>query len=118
MQTPLNVQTVPESPESSPKTKLKYNEVRVSRLKSGEIFASPFVSSDDPGVSVLHLGEVVEAEKLLSITFFHDSKTVEHDVKDSTIASFLKVNDLNTGPSKDVRSSHRESPVLFPRHRR
>ena len=46
---------------------------------------------------MLYLREVVEAEKLLSITLVHDGKTVEHDVKDSAIASFLKVNDLNTG---------------------
>jgi len=61
-------------PELSPKPKIKRQEVCVSRFKPGDIFAVPFVSSDVPGVSVLYLGEVVEAAKVLSSYFFTTAK--------------------------------------------
>ena len=103
---------------SCPKPKVKRNEVRVSRLKPGDIVAVPFVSSDDPGVSVLYLGEIVEAAKVLSIVFFHNGKTIGYDVKDTTIGSLLKVNDLYTGSFLKTcdEKTHRETPILSPRH--
>ena len=87
----------PEQPLGTPKSKLKSNELRVSRLESGDIVAVPCASSDDSGVSEFYLGEVVSAAKTLSIVFCDDGKTVEHQLTDPEIARYLKVNDLNTG---------------------
>ncbi len=65
----------------SPKSKLKSNAIRVSRLKPRDIVAVPCISSDDPVVSDFYLGEVVDAAEVLSIIFFHDNKTVDHNVR-------------------------------------
>ena len=82
------------------------------------IVAVPCVSPDDPGVSEFYLGEVVSAVKTLSITFFHDGKTVEHKLTDPEIARKAQSQrPQHRPPPKDVRSSHRESPILLPWHR-
>ena len=84
-------------PPGSPKSKLKSNEIRVSRLESGDIVAVPRASSTTSGVSEFFLGEVVSAVKTLDIVLCDDGKTVEHQLTDPEIARYLKVNDLNTG---------------------
>ena len=88
---------VPEGPPGSPKSKLKSNEIRVSRLESGDIVAVPRASSTTSGVSEFFLGEVVSAVKTLDIVLCDDGKTVERDLRDPEIARYLRVNDLNTG---------------------
>ena len=68
---------------------------------------------------MLYLGEVIEAEKSLSIKLFHDGNTVEYDVTESKIANFLKVNDLHTGKLLQSCGPHIKNPrFFFPRHRR
>jgi len=87
----------PEDPLGSPKSKLKSNVLRVSRLDPGDIVAVPRACSDGSGVPDLFLGEVASVATTLSFVSCDDGKTVEHQLTDHEIAHYLRVNDLNTG---------------------
>ena len=79
------------APEKSMQKTLKRNEVRVSKLKPGDIVAVPLVPSEDLDVIVLYLGKIVEAGKMLSASILSIM------TKDTAFGGLLKANDLHTG---------------------
>lgn len=61
---------------------------------------APWECKDEPGVEQFFLGEVGkvdEAEKILSISFFSDGKSVDYSWNDQETTKILKVNDVNAG---------------------